>query len=169
MTSFILNSTLRKLMKVNPGLILRLHRFPVKWIEVREEIRLGNGTRRKNDVETKGAQKGTDRSVNVFSIKASPADFFEPTRSFVLFFSVPFSSLYLCLPSLPFRLPNSSRSPHLIRLLAFSRMKELQRPHWDTYKYYLSAVTNQDDVPSFSLRIKGGAEKRRKRKREWRR
>lgn len=66
-------------------------------------------------------------------------------------FSCPFSpplSIFLTL----FRLPNSSRSPHLIRLLAFSRMKELQRPHGDTYKYYLGAVTNQDDISRpFSL------------------
>lgn len=170
MTSFILNSTPRKLTKTNPGPILRLRRFPVKWIEVREDW---NTTRRRDEKEewrrNKGSTKGYG-SVNVFSIKASPADFSEPTRSFALSF-LPFFLLsiyiyiYIFLSSLLFRLPNSSRSPHLIRLLAFSRMKELQRPHWDTRKYYLSAVTDQDDVSSFSLRIKGG-ETKKERERE---
>lgn len=60
----------------------------------------------------KGNTKG--RNVNVSSIKADPTGFFESIHSFALslFFSL---SLY--------HLSNSS--PHLIKLVAFSRMREL--------------------------------------------
>lgn len=72
----------------------------------------------------------------------------EPTRSFPsislsfsLFLCLSFSPTLSCPSRAPFRVLRSpSRSPHLIRLLAFSRMKELQRLSWDTRKYYLARL-----------------------------
>lgn len=98
-------------------------------------------------VETKGARRRW-RSVNVFPIKASPAGFseslpahFPPSLSFSLFPRLSFSPTLSCPSRAPFRVLRSpSRSPHLIRLLAFSRMKELQRLSWDTRKYYLARL-----------------------------
>lgn len=62
-------------------------------------------------------------------------------------FSVCLSRSLYHVPRAPFRvLPNPSRSPHLIRLLAFSRMKELQRLSWDTRKYYLARLPTKTSL-----------------------
>lgn len=97
------------------------------WNATKEKRRRENmdDEGRKTKGETKGVTKGISMSVNVFSIKANPAGFSEgllPAHLFPLLFSS------LSLSSLPSVFYNVSRSPHLITLLAFSRMKELQRP-----------------------------------------
>lgn len=129
--------------------------------------------------EEGGGVSMSSRSKRVLQVspRAYPLISLPLSLSFSLFLCLSFSPTLSCPSRAPFRVLRSpSRSPHLIRLLAFSRMKELQRLSWDTRKYYLARLPTDRPTKtslfhspfspplslsfflSFSLRMKGGVE-----------